>query len=516
MGFVQTTIDSQFLSLVEAKGSEKALFYKEQSYSWEEINQIAEKMAADMIKLNVEKGSHIAIWCANSPLYLCAFFAIEKIGCISVPINPAYKTWEMNQLVSYGDFKGIFCDESTVRKLQKTEGIDFVSYIGSDVLGDILAKEEPAASIKEKIRERQLQADAHDDACMLFTSGTTGGAKGVVLTHFQLLNVAWRAVQAMHWRKEDIFCLSLPLFHSFGLSTGVLAALFHQGTVCMNDSFKSTAVMACVDRHHCTVLNGVPTMFLSVLYNPNRWRYDLSSLNSGIIAGSGVHAKDFMKISRELNIPHLMQSYGQTEASPSITFSPYEDALEKRANSVGRAIPDVRIRIWNTLTDAEAAAGEGGEVEIMGFNTMRGYFKRNDESEKVLRKDGWMRTGDMGYLDKEGYLHILGRMKEMIIRGGENIAPQEIEEVLLNMQDVRQVKVFGIKEAVIQENIAACIETDANYQEREVRSYVNRYLADYKVPKYVFLFKKFPENASGKVDAKQLRDIVEKRRCERA
>lgn len=509
MKFVQTTIDSELAMLVSEKKDEKAIYYKDMCFSWKDIDRMADILSAEMLEMQIEKGSHIAIWCSNSPLYLCAFFAIARIGCVSVLINPAYKSYEIDQLLAYADVKGVFCDEVTVKKLRKINSLDFLRYIGSDTLEILQDMDRPETSIVEKLKNRRLEVTTEDAACMLFTSGTTGDAKGVVLTHFQLLNVALRAADAMRWGKEDIVCLTLPLFHCFGMSTGVLAAFYHHGTICMNDSFKSTAVMQCIHRHRCTVLNGVPTMFLSILYNPDRWHYDLTSLNSGIIAGSGVYERDFLKISRELDIPHLMQSYGQTEASPSITFSDYEDPVEERAQSVGIAIPDVDIRIWNLEKDEAAVVGHTGEVEIRGFNTMAGYYKKKEASAEVLREDGWMRTGDMGFLDEKQNLHICGRMKEMIIRGGENIAPQEIEEILLNMEGVRQARVFGVQEAVIQENIAACIETDCDYTKQAVRKYVRKYLADYKVPKYVFFFRKFPENASGKVDVKQLKNEIE-------
>lgn len=493
MRFIEKTIAQQFKNVAVKKHDKVSLIYRDQKYTWEDIDVISARIASDLLKLSVRKGSRIAIWCKNSPLYLSSLLAIVRIGCTAVLVNPSYKTYEMNQLVKYADLQGMYCDENTVSKLEYVAGMRFLNYVGNDSMERILAKEPLTAAEKERLYQRETEVDPYDFACMLFTSGTTGGPKGVELTHFQLLNIARRAVRAMRWNEKDVVCLSLPLFHSFGLSTGFLASLFHEGTVCLNDSYHSADVLKCIEKNKCTVLNGVPTMFLSLLNNPERKERNIESLQSGVIAGSGVYESDFLKISKELDIPHLMQSYGQTEASPSITFSDYDDPVEKRAKSVGRVIPDVEMRI----------SGKG-EIEIRGFNTMKGYFNKNAVTERILAKDGWMKTGDIGYIDTEGNLHISGREKEMIIRGGENISPVEIEEVLIRMEGIRQVKVFGIKEAVIQENIAACIVAEHPMEREKIRSFVRSYLADYKVPKYICFYAEFPETASGKVDVQKL------------
>lgn len=515
MEYLHSTIDRELQRLILEKQDEKSFFCKEQSYSWREMDEIAEKMAADLLTAGIKKGSRIAIWSQNSPLYICAFFAICKTGGTAVLVNPCYTTWEMNRMVDYAKLSGIFCDEQCMKKLQYTENIRIVNYIGMDAWERLRQREKIGETDRRRIKERESQTDPQDFACMLFTSGTTGQPKGVELTHFQVLNVALRAVAAMHWDASDRVCFSLPMFHSFGLSTGLLAALFHRGKIYMNIGYHSIQIMECVQRYRCTVLNGVPTMFLSLLYNPKRKEFNLSTLRSGIIAGSGVYEKDFLTIAREIPIPYLMQSYGQTEASPSITFSPFEDPLEKRAKSVGVAIPEVEIRIRKSGEEENAKPGERGEVEIRGFNTMKGYFHMNAESGKVLRKDGWMKTGDIGSLDEEGYLSIYGRSKEMIIRGGENISPQEIEEVLVTMKGVRQAKVFGVKAEVVQEDIAACIVSDVKYSKEQVREYVHSYLAAYKVPKYICFFDKFPENSNGKIDGKRLKEMFSEKGMEK-
>ena len=513
MEFLETTIGSLFDKLVLEKGEQKLLHFDEKNLSWKQIDGISSRMAADMLSLNIEKGSRIAIWCQNSPLYLCSLFAIWKIGGVAVLVNPAYKTHEMNQLIDYVGFQGIFCDDSCAQKLEPTTEMRFISCIGNKAWASLEERSKKTTQKEtERIARRKQEVQPQDAACMLFTSGTTGCPKGVELSHYQLLNVAVRTVDAMRWNSQDIVCVSLPLFHVFGLSTGLLAALLHKGVLCFNSSYKSIEVIKCVARRRCTVLNGVPTMFLSILNNPERASYDLTCLKSGIIAGSGVFEKDFLNISKGLPIPHLMQSYGQTEASPSITFSPYDDPIEKRAKSTGKAVPDVEIRIRDISEDKDAAPGERGEVEIRGFNTMKGYFNRPEETQKVLRADGWMKTGDIGYLDEEGYLYIVGRAKEMIIRGGENISPQEIEEIILGMDGVMQVKVFGVQEEVIQENIAACIVQSKEHTVQEIQDHVRGYLADYKVPKYIYFFDRFPEQSNGKLDVKKLKAIVDQQR----
>jgi fatty-acyl-CoA synthase len=510
------TITQQFEKTVLDNSQRVVMTYKDTSYTWTEIDELADKMAIMILDLKINKGDKVAIWSSNSPFWIIAYLAISKIGAISVLINHKYKENEIGYILDYSDTKYVCYGDnySEVEMQEIIKGInvkciglnkEFIPIGENDICR---LKETPSISDEDYQRLRMVkeQITPQDIATMLFTSGTTSKPKGVMLTHFQLVNVAYEMVYAMHWTKDEQVCMSLPLFHCFGLMVGILSAQIHGGTVHFPDSYHSIDVMACIEKNKCNVLNGVPSMFLAILQNKHRKEYNLTSLDSGIIAGSGVHKSDFNKVVKELGMNHLMQSYGQTEASPSITFSVYEDPLELRASSVGKKIHNMDLRIVNPKTKEVNGPFIEGEIEIFGYNVMQGYYNNEVDTKKAFREDGWLRTGDLGYLDAEGNLYIVGRMKDVIIRCGENISPKEIEEVILEDSRVTQVKVFGIPMPVVQEEVVLCVESEVVFEDEDIfRKILKPIMADYKIPKYTMIYQDFPKLSNGKIDINKLK-----------
>lgn len=516
MSLKNITIGQQFNKTVDVNKEKVVMTCHGKHYTWCDIEALVDQMTITFLDMGIKKGEKVAIWSGNSAAWFVSYLAIVKIGAIAVLVNHKYKKKELAHVLSHCDVQYVCYEEdSHENKMEaiiwdiseKSQGLIKATIpIGEKAINALDECPDISAHDVARIEKAVQLVKPEDVSSILFTSGTTNQPKGVVLSHYQLMNVARETVNAMHWTSSAQICMPLPLFHCFGLMTGIFVPLVCGGTVHFSDSYHSVDVMACIEKNKCNVLNGVPSMFLAILQNQHRKTYDLTTLDSGIIAGSGVYKNDFLEITKELGMGHLMQSFGQTEASPSITFSGYEDPLELRSISAGRKIDHMDLRIVNPTTQEVNNAFEEGEIEISGYNVMQGYYKNEAETKKVLREDGWLRTGDLGYLDEEGNLYVLGRLKDIIIRCGENISPKEIEGAILENSGISQVKVFGIPMPVVQEEIVACIESvDSFIDEAHIRQGLKQVLADYKIPKYIVIYKQFPQLEMGKIDVNKLK-----------
>ncbi|HHV13183.1 MAG TPA: acyl--CoA ligase [Clostridiales bacterium] len=508
MELKEVTIGEQFHHMAAERREHPAITWDGETYTWEELDGLSDKMAVSLLYEEVEKGAHFALCGKNSVEWVCAFLAIVKVGAIPVLVNPNLKEREVQLLFDYADVDQVYYDDVFADNLTDSLYRKYLKISMARGMLKGIKKAQPISGVEmQKLLARQAQVTAGDNACMLFTSGSTSRPKGVMITHYQMMNIAREAVEILQWTGEDRICQVLPMFHCFGLSMGLLTLFVHGGCMHLCSSHKTGVVMECIDKNRCTVLNGVPSLFLAILYSREREKYRLDTLRTGMIAGSPVNQKDYLAIVKELGIGGLMQSYGQTEASPSITFTSLSDPLDLRSRSVGKAISSIELKILGLETGAQGKPYEQGEILIKGYNVMKGYYKNPEETRSVIGEDGWLKTGDLGYLDEEGNLYVTGRKKDIIIRCGENISPKEIEDAARGSKAVAQVKVFGIPMPVVQEEIVACIVAaqDSSLTEEWLRELLKNNLADYKVPKFILLFNNFPEMAGGKLDIQELK-----------
>lgn len=503
------------------------LSYRDYSYSWREVDEISDFIALDFLKLGIKKGSHVAIWSVNNPNWVLSYFALVKIGAVAILVNTCYKEAELVQILEYADVEFILCgrsckntnyDEilknintSRLPKLKKILYLEKNQEIKWYMRGDypLYMNDEE----KEILLKAKGNVSIDDTASIMFTSGTTKMPKGVKLSHYSLINNSLELTRQMKWTSEDKMCIAVPLFHCFGITAGILSGVHSGACLHLLKYYKTLEVLEQIEKYKCTVLNGVPTMFMALVRNTKLRNYDLSYIKSGIVAGSAIHPEEYINICQCLKIRHLQTSYGQTETSPCISISDYEDSMVVKANTAGKCIDNVELKIWNKEQNREALENEIGEILTRGYHVMQGYYNMQEETKSTIDTEGWLHTGDLGFLDFNGYLHVTGRIKEMIIRGGENISPLEIEHWIRKLNCVEQVKVIGVQAEVLQEEIAACIipKQGMNLDEDEVKSFVAENLADYKVPKYILIFDEFPLTSSGKIQLGELRRQIEKR-----
>ena len=503
------------------------LSYRDYSYSWREIDEISDFLAVKYLKYGIKKGTHVGIWSVNTPNWVFAYFALVKLGAIAILINTCYKETELEEILKYSDVEYIFygngikdlnykdiLDKINISNLPKLKNTfplekndDIKWYRRSDYPSDM-----PVDDCKKLIQAIN-QVNAKDTASIMFTSGTTKSQKGVLLSHYNLVNNSLSISRQMGWNEQDKICVAVRLFHCFGITAGILSAVHSGSCIHLIKYYKTCEVLNQIEKYKCTVLNGVPTMFMAIVRNSKLKDHDISSVKSGIIAGSAIHSEEYINICKILNLKYLQPSYGQTETSPCITIAALNDSIEKKAVSVGKSIDNVEVKIWNCKENRESKEGELGEILTRGYHVMKGYYKMPLETDEVIDSTGWLHTGDLGFIDKEGYLYVKGRIKEIIIRGGENISPVEIEYYIKKLPSIKEVKVIGVEAEVLQEEIVACVVPKENYEvsKEEVQAIVSKYLTAYKVPKYVLVFDQLPTTSSGKIKLGKLKKIVEER-----
>jgi fatty-acyl-CoA synthase len=351
---------------------------------------------------------------------------------------------------------------------------------------------------------------AHDVVNMQYTSGTTGFPKGVMLSHYNILNNGYYIGERQRFSTADRVCLPVPFFHCFGCVLGVLAAFSHGSTLVPLEIFDPVMVMAAVQKEKCTAVYGVPTMFIAELDHPMFEMFDLSSLRTGIMAGSPCPTETMKQVMEKMHCSEITIAYGLTEGSPVITQTRTDDSIEYRVASVGAALPHIEVKIVDPETGAVCEPGQPGELCCRGYNVMKGYYKMPEQTAAVIDEDGWLHSGDQAEVDKNGYYRITGRIKDMIIRGGENIYPREIEEFLYTLDGVKDVQVVGVPDRKYGEVVGAFIvqKEGANLTEEDVQDFARGRIASFKRPKYVFFVDSYPMTASGKVQKYKLREMA--------
>ena len=503
-------------------------------FTFAEFDGEVERVARGMLACGLEPGERIGIWAPNCAEWLLTMFGAARAGLVLVNINPAYRSSELEfalRLIGCralvfaprfktSDYAAML--ESAIPELARASPgrlvcaafpeLRLLVQLGTEPLAgslsfdDLLASghdvdETALASIAERL-------DADQVFNIQFTSGTTGTPKGATLTHFNIVNNGYFVGECMRLTADDRVCIPVPLYHCFGMVLGVLAAMTHgAASVLSGEGFDPLAVLETVARERCTVLHGVPTMFIAELEHPRFAEFDLTSLRSGIMAGSPCPTAVMRRVVAEMHMPEVTICYGMTETSPVSFQSQPDDPLELRVSTVGRVHPHVQVKVIG-LDGRVVPCGTAGELLTRGYSVMRGYWDDPERTREAIDESGWMHTGDLGVIDEQGYCSIVGRVKDMIIRGGENVYPREIEEFLYRHPAVFDVAVVGVPDAKYGEAVCACIRLRGGMQvgEEEIREFCRGQIAHYKVPRYVRFVDSFPLTISGKVQKYLIRE----------
>ncbi|MDI6604507.1 MAG: AMP-binding protein [Thermoanaerobacteraceae bacterium] len=505
-------------------------------FSYKDLRNITNRFAKGLLKIGINKGDHVAIWATNIPEWIIALFATAKIGAPLVPMNTQYTEREVEYILKQSDAKAVilmdgFKDINYVEtiyklipELKKNQDKKFhsdrlpylksVINIGRNIYPGMYNFEE-IMGMGSVINDNELykiqdSLNSQEVIDMQYTSGTTGFPKGVMLTHYGVLNNGDAIASRMKFTIKDKLCITVPLFHCFGYTLAVMACLSKASTMVLVDHFNPVVVMDVLDREKCTAVHGVPTMFISMLNHPDFEKYDFSNLRTGIMAGSVCPLNIMKAVVDKMNMREITSVYGLTEASPGITQTSVDNPLEDRVSTVGYVLPEIKMKVVNPDTGEEVPNGVYGEIMAKGYNIMKGYYKMEDETRKAIEADGWLHTGDLGMIDKKGYLRITGRLKDIIIRGGENISPSEIEEYLYHHPDVKDVQVVGVPDEKYGEEIMAYIipKEGSMIKEDDILAFARQGLARFKVPRYVRIIDKFPTTTSGKIQKYKLREMA--------
>lgn len=502
-------------------------------YTYREFDQLCRKVAKGLMALGIDKGEHVAIWASNTPEWLTAQFASAKAGAVLVTANTNYQLSELEYVLKQSDATTLILMESyrgtsyidilckLIPELKEgepgrlaSERLPFLKNIillgdqrhpGMYLWDDLLKL---SGSVSEKALDRRMERlKEHDVINMQYTSGTTGFPKGVMLTHSNLANNAANIAECMNLSKKTE-CASRSVFHCFGCVLGTLACVTAGATMVPVQEFSPKEVLSAVETEKCTALHGVPTMFIAELNDPDFASYDLSSLRTGIMAGSNCPIEVMKKVIDNMGMSEITIAYGQTEASPVITQTRVNDSLKRRVETVGRALPNVEVKITEPGTNREVERGVQGELCTRGYHVMKGYYKNPEATAAVIDEDGFLHTGDLAVMDEEGYCRITGRLKDMIIRGGENIYPREIEEFLYKHPDILDVQIVGVPDETFGEEVSAWIKlkSGASMTADELKEYCKGKIARYKIPRYIAFVEEFPMTASGKVQKFKLRE----------
>ncbi len=503
-------------------------------FTWSQFNRRVDNMAKGLMAIGVEKGTNVGIWANNVPDWLTILYACAKIGAVAVTVNTNYKQAELEYLCQNSDMHTLCIvngekDSNFVEmtykmlpelktfsrghmKSNKFPVMRNVVYIGQEKYRGMYNTSELLLlgnNIDDEILvEAKKKVSCHDTVNMQYTSGTTGFPKGVMLSHYNITNNGYLTGEHMKFTDKDNLCVCVPLFHCFGVVLATMNCLTHGCTQVMLERFDPLLVLASVHKERCTALYGVPTMFIAELHHPMFDMFDLSSLRTGIMAGS-LCPVELMRQVEEKMFMKVTSVYGLTEASPGMTHTRIDDSFDVRCKTVGYEFEFTEVKVLDPETGEECPVGVQGEMCNRGYNTMQGYYKNPQATAEVIDKNGFLHTGDLGIKDEDGNFRITGRIKDMIIRGGENIYPREIEEFLYQMPGVKDVQVAGIPSKKYGEAVGAFIipHEGCDIKEFDVREFCMGKIARYKIPKYIFFVDSFPLTGSGKIQKFKFKDI---------
>ncbi|MDH6349290.1 MULTISPECIES: AMP-binding protein [Brevibacillus] len=514
----------------------EALVYHERSlrYSFAEFQEVCNQAARGFMSLGIQKGENIAIWATNVPEWVISQFGTAKMGGVLVTVNTSYRVHELEYLLrqsesttlllidgyrdaNYLDMIKEICPELETcepgaLQSKRLPHLRNVIYLGEErqpgmfLWADLLARAELVSEEERRLRQESLSPD--DVINMQYTSGTTGFPKGVMLSHVNIVNNAIKVAECQGLGIEDRVCIPVPFFHCFGCVMGTLACVATGATMVPVTAFDPGLVLSIVEAERCTALYGVPTMFIAELNHPSFAERDLSSLRTGIMAGSLCPIEVMKNVVDKMGIRDITIAYGQTEASPVITQTRPEDSIERKVSTVGRLHEGVEAKVIDPATGETLPPGVQGELCTRGYLVMKGYYNMPDQTAKAIDEEGWLHTGDLATVDEEGYYRITGRLKDMIIRGGENIYPREVEEFLYTHPKILDVQIVGVPDAKYGEQVLACIRVKPGetLTEEEVLAYCEGKIARFKTPRYIQFVAEYPMTASGKIQKFKLRE----------
>lgn len=535
---IDCTIGKLLDGMAERFPDNEALVYHERAlrYSYREFNEICRTVAKGLLRLGIRKGDNVSIWAYNVPEWVILQFATAKIGAILVTVNTSYKSAELEYILKQSDSGTLFM----VRSFKDSDYIRIISDVIPELSGSrpgslesarlpflknviFIGDETPDGMLNfggilelgatvsdDELAAVEATLDCHETVNMQYTSGTTGFPKGVMLTHFNLINNGFNIGECMKFTENDRLCIPVPFFHCFGCVLAVLACVTHGSTMLPVEIFDPLKVLQTIEKERCTAVHGVPTMFIAELEHPDFSNFDLSSLRSGIMAGSNCPIEVMKKVINQMHASEITIAYGQTESSPVITQTRTDDAIELRVSTVGRALPDVEVKIVDIETGATLPPGKQGELCTRGYLVMKGYYKMPEETAKAIDADKWLHTGDLAIMDENGYCKITGRIKNMIIRGGENIYPREIEEFLYTHPKISDIQIYGVPDRKYGEQVMAAVivKKGVEMTEDEVREFCAGKIANYKIPRYVRFVESYPMTASGKIQKFKMREMA--------
>ncbi len=516
----------------------EALVSIDQGIRWKysEFLEKVDELALALMSLDVKKGDRVAIWAMNYAEWVLVQFATAKCGAIMVNINPAYRSFELeyalrqseiHTLILQGRFKdsdyvGMFyeaCPDAIEAKPGRISSEKFpflrnvvfmgdISYNGMYTWDEFIAKGHSLD--KEELKEREKMLSFDDPVNIQYTSGTTGYPKGVVLTHHSVLNNGYTIGSGMGFTSKDRLCIPVPFYHCFGMVLSNMACVTHGSTMIIpSPAFNAEAVLKTINDEKCTAVHGVPTMFIAELKHPNFHKYKYDTLRTGIMAGSPCPIEYMKEVNEKMHMKDIVIVYGQTETSPGVTMTTTNDTLERRVTTVGRTFPHVELKIIDPNTQRIVERGETGEICARGYVVMKCYYNNPSATRQTIDANGWNHTGDLGIMDEEGYVKIVGRLKEMVIRGGENIYPREIEEFFHTNRKIEDAYVIGVPDEKYGEELMVWVKLrdKETMTEEELREFCNGRIARYKIPRYIKFVDSFPMTVAGKIRKGEMRDI---------
>ena len=510
-------------------------------FTYREFHAEVERVARGLMSIGIEKGQHVGIWATNYTEWVLTQFATAKIGAVLVNVNPAYRTHELAYLLEQSQLTALVL----IGRFRTSDYVGMVNELIPELLEAapgqlnsanfpylrhlifIPPHDEPDAPTPDgmwrwndlvvraeqvspaELRARQAQCGPDDPINIQYTSGTTGNPKGATLTHHNILSNALHVGDCMEMDEQDRLCIPVPFYHCFGCVMGTLNCVVHGSTMVIPaEHFDPLQTLTAISDERCTAVHGVPTMFIAQLSHPDFARFNLGSLRTGVMAGSPCPIEVMREVIDRMGAERITIAYGLTEASPVITQTLADDSIERRVSTVGKALPNVEVRLVDADTGIEVSPGEQGELQTRSSMVMLGYYNMAEATADAIDADGWLHTGDLATVDADGYYKITGRLKDMIIRGGENIYPREIEEFLYTHPQIDDVQVIGVPDQRFGEEVMAWVrlKPDADATEDSIRDFCRGRIAHYKVPRYVKLTDDFPMTVTGKVQKFLMRE----------